>query len=59
MLSDEEIIAIRDSLLPSQGEQFDCLAFARAIESAVVMSLLRARHLARLRAMESGEHPGS
>lgn len=31
MLSDSEIIAIRDELLPSQGEPFDCIAFARAI----------------------------
>lgn len=34
MLTDQEIIEIRDEHLPSQGESFDCLAFARAIESA-------------------------
>lgn len=34
-LTDEQIIEIRDNLLPSQGEQFDCVAFARAIEDAV------------------------
>lgn len=33
MLTDERIIEIRDALLPSQGESFDCLAFARAIEA--------------------------
>jgi hypothetical protein len=33
-LTDEQIIEIRDEHLPSQGEQFDCLAFARAIERA-------------------------
>jgi len=32
-LSDAEILEIRDSLLPSQGESFDCIAFARAIRS--------------------------
>lgn len=30
-MTDSEIIAIRDQHLPSQGEPFDCLAFARAI----------------------------
>ena len=30
-LTDAEIIEIRDEHLPSQGEQFDCLAFARAV----------------------------
>jgi hypothetical protein len=34
LLSDATIVAIRDSLLPSQGEPFDCIAFARAILSA-------------------------
>lgn len=33
-LSDAEIIEIRDEHLPSQGESFDCLAFARAVLSA-------------------------
>lgn len=31
MLTDERIIEIRDELLPSQGESFDCIAFAHAI----------------------------
>jgi hypothetical protein len=31
VINDEEIIAIRDECLPSQGEQFDCIAFARKI----------------------------
>ena len=35
MLSDEEIIFIRDEHLPSQGQAFDCIAFARAIEVRV------------------------
>lgn len=35
-LTDEQIIAIRDEHLPSQGEAFDTLAFARAIEAAVL-----------------------
>lgn len=30
-LSDADIITIRDECLPSQGEAFDCVAFARAI----------------------------
>lgn len=30
-MSDAEIVAIRDEHLPSQGEPFDCIAFARAI----------------------------
>lgn len=33
-LTDEQIVAIRDEHLPSQGEQFDCIAFARAILAA-------------------------
>lgn len=33
-LSDERIIEIRDALLPSQGEPFDCIAFARAVLKA-------------------------
>ena len=35
MLTNEDILEIRDSLLPSQGESFDCLAFARAVEVLV------------------------
>lgn len=31
-LTPERIVEIRDSMLPSQGEPFDCIAFARAIE---------------------------
>lgn len=34
-MNDEKIIAIRDEFLPNQGEQFDCIAFGRAIEKAV------------------------
>lgn len=34
-LSDAQIVAIRDGLLPSQGEPFDCVAFARAIAFAI------------------------
>lgn len=30
-MTDAEILAIRDEHLPSQGEAFDCLAFARAL----------------------------
>jgi hypothetical protein len=30
-ISDERIVEIRDAMLPSQGEPFDCIAFARAI----------------------------
>ncbi len=29
--SDAQILAVRDEHLPSQGEPFDCLAFARAV----------------------------
>ena len=31
-LTDEEIVMLRDEYLPNQGEPFDCVAFARAIE---------------------------
>lgn len=34
MLTEAEIVAIRDEHLPSQGDTFDCIAFARAIESS-------------------------
>lgn len=30
-LADTDIVEIRDELLPSQGEAFDCIAFARAV----------------------------
>lgn len=33
-MTDDEIIAIRDSMLPSQGESFDALAFGRALIAA-------------------------
>jgi hypothetical protein len=33
-LTDERIVEIRDEHLPSQGDSFDCIAFARAILSA-------------------------
>lgn len=33
-LSDEQLVAIRDEHLPNQGEPFDCIAFARAIQAA-------------------------
>lgn len=33
-MTDAEIIAIRDEHLPSQGEPFDCLAFARSVLAA-------------------------
>lgn len=35
-LTDSDIIAIRDELLPSQGEAFDIIAFARAIEQRLL-----------------------
>lgn len=34
-LTDEQIIAIRDQHLPSQGEAFNCIAFARAVEAVM------------------------
>jgi hypothetical protein len=33
-LTEEQIVGIRDDHLPSQGESFDCIAFARTIERA-------------------------
>lgn len=33
-LTDEQIVEIRDDHLPSQGDSFDCIAFARAILAA-------------------------
>lgn len=36
MLTDAQIVAIRDEHLAAQGEAFDCLAFARAIERHVI-----------------------
>lgn len=47
-MSDDDIIAIRDSLLPSQGEQFDCIKFARAVladQEAISTSLVQALKL--------------
>ena len=47
-MTDAEIVEIRDDHLPSQGEPFDCIAFARAIEtracaeSSVQVARLRA-----------------
>jgi hypothetical protein len=37
-LTDEQIVEIRDEHLPSQGEPFDCIAFARSIERALKRS---------------------
>jgi hypothetical protein len=34
ILSDNELIEIRDSLLPSQGESFDMLAFGRLVAAS-------------------------
>lgn len=42
-LTEAEIIELRDDCLPSQGEAFDCIAFARKIEER------QAREIARLR----------
>jgi hypothetical protein len=39
LLTDEQIVAIRDDHLPSQGERFDCIDFARAIEREVRAAL--------------------
>lgn len=33
-MTDDEIVAIRDKHLGSQGEEFDCIAFARAVLAA-------------------------
>jgi hypothetical protein len=35
VLTDERIVELRDSALPNQGEFFDCIIFARLIESEV------------------------
>lgn len=35
-LTDAAIVEIRDELLPSQGEAFDCIAFARAVEQRLL-----------------------
>lgn len=35
LLSDDRIIGLRDDCLPSQGDRFDCLSFARAVEREV------------------------
>lgn len=35
-LTDQQIVEIRDEHLPNQGERFDCIAFARAIERALL-----------------------
>ena len=35
-LTDADIVEIRDEMLPSQGEPFDIIAFARAIEQRLV-----------------------
>jgi len=33
-MTDEEILAVRDSVLPAQGQELDCVLFARAILAA-------------------------
>jgi len=38
-LTDADIVELRDNLLPSQGEPFDCIAFARAVEQRLDMKL--------------------
>jgi hypothetical protein len=38
-LTDERIIEIRDRHLPNQGDSFDCIAYARSIERAVIRRL--------------------
>ena len=35
-LTDEQIVEIRDEHLPSQGDSFDCIAFARAVIRAAL-----------------------
>ncbi len=35
-MTEDRIIEIRDGLLPSQGESFDCVAFARSIEAKAI-----------------------
>ena len=47
-MNDEDLIAIRDSHLPSQGEQFDCLAFARSVLNAQQKPVLQAKLMHRL-----------
>ena len=39
-MTNEDIIGIRDAMLPNRGEAFDCLAFARAIEARSAIRLL-------------------
>ena len=41
-LPDGRIVEIRDEHLPSQGETFDCIAFARAVEREVRSALASA-----------------
>ena len=43
-LPDGRIVEIRDEHLPSQGETFDCIAFARAVEREVRSALASAPH---------------
>ena len=46
-MKDAEIIEIRDSLLPSQGERFDQLAFGRAVAEAAVEEAANTLNLSR------------
>ena len=52
IMTDEDIIAIRDNQLPDQGEAFDCLAFARCILTAQRDTALTERDALRERVEE-------
>lgn len=52
-MTDEDLIAIRDNHLPSQGALFDCIAFARAVLTAQGDPVLQGKLMHRLGALTS------
>ena len=52
-MTDEDLIAIRDNHLPSQGDAFDCIAFARDVLKAQGDPVLQGKLMHRLGALTS------
>ena len=52
-MTDEDLITIRDNHLPSQGDAFDCIAFARDVLKAQGDPVLQGKLMHRLGALTS------
>ena len=52
-MTDEDLIARRDNHLPSQGDAFDCIAFARDVLKAQNDPVLKGKLMHRLGALTS------